>query len=305
MLSVRRPVRRPRKVRKRIPRSSDIGAHPGVVIHTVADAERVIANNLHLIREIPFDVVVHVPRSGTIPASIIATFMNKPLASVEEYCAGIIYMRRCETDKTDHVLVVDDFTRTAAQLKPAIDKIKACRPGVTITVLSMFLRANPHCAYPPDLSLLKVTGTPYYCTWFLWKTPRVREIAFDMDGVFCEDCPREDDDEGDRYLAFLDRARVKFHTPHETGWIITSRLERYRAQTVEWLRRHNIKTRNLIMGPWSSNAERAGNQASWKARQYQDCNAVLYVESHDSTSRKVAERSGKPVLSIETHRRYG
>src|SRR3546814_8724975 len=62
-------------------------------VRTLADMARIITANLHRIDRGSYDCIVGVPRSGMIPASIIATMLQMPLADVEGYGRGIVHGR--------------------------------------------------------------------------------------------------------------------------------------------------------------------------------------------------------------------
>lgn len=275
-----------------------------MMTHSLSEMDRLIVSNLHKIRALPFDVIVHLPRSGTIPASIIATYLRKPLASLEEFCAGMVSTRKCDSTATKRALLVDDSIRSGVQIEAAIQRLKECGKDeglVTLCIISVDVARN----YQPTLILHHHTDCNYVYPWFMWKTKRVKDIAFDMDGVLCRDCTKDEDDEGKKYLNFLETADPKFLTDYPLGAIITSRLEKYRPQTEQWLAKHGVSYKTLIMGPWSSNDERRGNVEKWKAQKYIASRLGLYVESSDRSAQKIAQLSGKPVWSIERMERYG
>ncbi len=65
-------------------------------VRTLADLQSAIVSNLHRLDRSQFDCVVGIPRSGMIPAAIIATLWQKPLADVRGYAAGIVNGRSGE-----------------------------------------------------------------------------------------------------------------------------------------------------------------------------------------------------------------
>lgn len=270
----------------------------------LSEMDRLIVSRLHDIRSIPFGVVVHIPRSGTIPAALIATHMARPLASVEEYRRGLVSTRKTEANvPLDRILLVDDSIRTGKQMLKNIALIKRDKPRTKIYTLSVYATRHSR-EIEPTIVLAEHDDSDYVYPWFAWKSKRIEGCAVDMDGVLCRDCTRDEDDDGERYAQFLAGAQVKFHTPHKIGAIITSRLERYRPQTEDWLARNGYQYGELIMGPWATKAERRGNVEPWKASVFRERPEWLYIESDDRAARAIAEMSGKHTWSVEMQMGY-
>lgn len=282
-----------------------------MLTRSVAQLDRLIVKNLHRIRAIPADVVVHCPRSGTIPASLIATYLYKPFCSVDEYCAGIINTRKSAYSDTDTILLVDDSIATGAQMKGFIERILAANPNAKIYTLAVYSYMGARHDFQPTLILEMHRNPDYIYSWFMWKTSRLRRCAIDMDGVLCRDVVAGEDDDGARYLNFLETAELKLkpmeYIPNAdiVGAIVTGRLEKYRPQTEAWLKKHGVRYGKLIMCPAKTNEERRTmNVAIWKASVYANPNYKLFIESNDSEARIIFERTGKPVWCIDSCRSY-
>lgn len=269
---------------------------------SLAHLEKIIVSNLHIIRKIPFDVIVHLPRSGTIPASILATYLCRPLASVQEFCAGEISTRKSEFKSLHRILLVDDSINTGTQMQAAIDEIKARRPDAVIHPFAVYSNEGGKDRRTLDAFTLHSHGPNLYMMpWFMWKTKRIIHAALDMDGVLCRDCTRNEDDEGEKYLEFLRTAEPLFKPMHPVGAIVTGRLEKYRPQTQKWLKDHGIAYKQLHMGPWKTNQQRRQvTPEFWKAEIYKNSPQTLFVESSYKQAVRIAEMSGKAVWCIET-----
>lgn len=274
-------------------------------VFTLSQLNLLLVNNLHKIQTLPFDIIVHLPRSGTIPASLLATYIRKPLASVDEYCADIIITRKSEFQSLKRILLVDDSIRTGIQMSQAIAKIKKVKPETEISILAVFSTPCKDRLVQPSLALLEHIDDNYIYPWFMWKTRKIANCAVDMDGVLCRDCTKDEDDEGANYSQFLDNAEIKFKPGFPIGWIVTSRLEKYRPQTEAWLLKHGIKYNNLIMGCWNSNRDRKGNAADWKASIYRRLPATLFIESSHKESLIIHAISDKKVWCVDTQEAFG
>src|SRR5262249_55396702 len=160
------------------------------------------------------------PRSGTIPASLIATYLVKPLASVDEWCAGICKRRKSDTKRIgSRILLVDDSLRTGKQMREAIDRINTYRPGTEVKTLAVYytddLRGDER-VLEPDIYLHAHGDSFYLFPWFMWKTNRLEHVASDLDGVLCRDATCDEDDDGPAYAKFIETAEQKFK-PHFGG----------------------------------------------------------------------------------------
>lgn len=269
---------------------------------SLAHLERVIVQNLHKIRQIPFDVVVHLPRSGTIPAALLATYLCRPLASVQEFCAGQIITRKSEFTTLNRILLVDDSIHTGGQMAEAIKMVQAARPDAIIHPLSIYSNEAGRAGRTVDVITLHNHGPHLYMMpWFMWKTKRIIHAALDMDGVLCRDCMKGEDDEGPVYINFLKTAEPLFKPMHPVGSIVTGRLEKYRPQTERWLKKHGIAYKELHMGPWKTNKQRrAATPEAYKAEVFKRSAQTLFIESCHKQAVKIAELSGKAVWCIET-----
>lgn len=277
-----------------------------MLTRSVAHMNQLIIDNLHKIKAIPFEVIIHLPRSGTIPASLLATYTDTPLASVDEFYANTLNPRQFKYKNIkdiNKVLLVDDSIRSGEQMTQNIAKLKMMYPRLTISTLAIYSTKTKR-QFQPTLFLAEHTDTEYMYPWFIWKSGRISSCAIDMDGVICRDCDKVEDDDGEKYKKFLTTAQVKFHTKKVIPFIITSRLEKYRPQTESWLNRNGFRFGQLFMGPWASKEDRKGQQAAYKAELYKRIPQQLYIESSIKEAPGIARMSGKKVWCIDNQTCY-
>lgn len=281
---------------------------------TYGEMERLIVANLHRVRALGSGVIVHLPRSGTAPAGMIATYLPAPLASVDEYCAGIVPDRKCPPFDRNLVILVDDCINRGKQASEAIARIKAVNPAARVTVVAIYDCARegvrPRNFPHPVMTFANHHGgdnSHYLYPYYLWKSPRLRHVAVDFDGVLCRDATRAEDDDGPNYARFLDEVEPKLlplaAVNPVIGAIVTARCEKYRRETERWLARHGVVYDMLHMGPWQSKQDRAGGgkAAKWKASVYKDMGSeiTLFIESSEVQAREIHALTSKPVFSIE------
>lgn len=256
------------------------------------------------------DLIVGIPRSGMLAANILATHLNLPFLGLESYIAGLDpYVGRTvrETMRVDgsvapaRVLVVDDSILSGESMVEVRTRLAEAKPDADITYCAVYAAQEDH----PEIDVwLEVVEHPRIFQWNLMRHRRLGDACFDIDGVLCHDPTDHENDDGERYDAFLISARP-LHLPGvPIKHLVTSRLEKYRGQTEEWLQANGVIYEKLWMLDLPSAEERRKRKmhAVHKARVYRKTNACLFVESEDRQAVEIADLSGRPVLSIEAQR---
>lgn len=268
-------------------------------VRTLADMQAAIVRNLHRLDRSKFDVVVGIPRSGMVPAAMIATMWQKPLSTPEAYAAGIVHGRSGRAEAPGRrVLLVDDSCNKGRAMASALAKLPK---GTKATRLAIF---GPYQVEPTSACDIwfEIVHGPRAFAWNLMKHIRLPRWGFDMDGVLCRDNEKAENDDGPRYARFIAAAEPLFLPQRPVGHIITCRLERYRNETEGWLRRHGIGFGRLHMMPFKSKAERMahGNRGGWKAGIVRELGVEMFVESSPKQAAIIAREAGVPVFCTET-----
>jgi hypothetical protein len=269
-------------------------------IRSHADMARTIATNLHRIDRTQFDCVVGIPRSGMIPAALIATHLQLPLADVRGYAAGIVSGRGglAEAGGT-RILLVDDSCNKGRAMARAVEVLRG--GAKQITRLCVY---GPYQVDPKDVIdvALEDCHGPRIFAWNMQKHIRLPRWGFDFDGVLCRDPVKAENDDGPAYERFLAEAEPLFLPQRRVGHIVTCRLERYRAATEAWLRRHGVSFEGLHMMPYATKAERmaAGNRGGWKASVIRSLEVEMFIESCPKQAAIIAREAGVPVWCTRT-----
>ncbi len=275
-----------------------------IQFRSFADMSRVIVENLHRIDRTQFDVVVGIPRSGMVPASMIALHLQLPLVDVESFAQGRTWGRSGNLGHREHrprVLLVDDSCNKGGAMARAVSRLRV-GAQMQITRLAIY---GPYQVEDPaalcDLSFETVKG-PRVFEWNMWKHKRLVRWAFDFDGVFCRDPSNHENDDGERYLHFLEHAEPLFLPQRPIGTIVTGRLEKNRKPTESYLIRHGVTHSGLVMCPHATKAERmaAGGRGAWKAEIMTNLGAEMFIESNPKQARIIASRTGRPVWCTST-----
>lgn len=272
-----------------------------ISFRSFADMNRTIVANLHRINRNDFDVVVGIPRSGMMPATVLATHLQLPLADVASFHRGQVWGRSGRLQNlAGRVLLVDDSCNKGRAMAAAVADVKA--RATKITRLAVY---GPYQVESP-LSLcdmwLEVVQGPRVFEWNMWKHKRMERWAFDFDGVFCRDPTNVENDDGPKYEQFLRTVEPVFIPQRPIGTVVTGRLEKYRELTEGWLNRHGVTFGGLVMCPHATKAERmaAGGRGQWKAEVMTQLGAEFFVESNPKQARIIASRTGRPVWCTTT-----
>ena len=280
-----------------------------------ADLAASIMKNLDAIARHGFDLVVGVPRSGMIPAHMIALYLNVNCCSFPELRVNTVIEkcgRRTIINEVTYpqdakkILVVEDSYGRGLALATLISSL----PGQIrekCTVMAVYSAVE---MLPPESPLdffFEYIPKPRLFEWNIYHHILVRKSAFDIDGVLCVDPTREENDDGEKYLFFLENARPKIIPTLPIHTLVTSRLEKYRKPTEAWLARHGIAYQRLVMLDLPSKEERkrVNIYAAHKAEVYQSDELALFFESSDWQAREIFELTGKPVFCVETNKLYG
>lgn len=270
---------------------------------TVSDLNRTIIDNLWRIpRDI--DVVVGVPRSGMLVANLLSLYLNRPLTDLDGLASGRCMVAGKRVGSAPlapprKALIVDDSVNSGGSIAEAREKLAAWSSKGEAVFLAAYV--TPEGAASVDL-YLEIVPNPRFFQWNLLNHGLLRWCCVDIDGVLCRDPTEQENDDGEKYLEFLSTVPSKFTPRYKIGWLVTCRLERYRAQTERWLAANGIEFEQLIMMNCATKAERlaSGSHGSFKARVYRDAGAMLFIESSRHQASEISKLSGKPVICIDT-----
>lgn len=286
-----------------------------VTLYTLQDAERIIARGLHKLRH--FETIIGVPRSGAIFAAFIATQLGVSLADVDTAARSskVLKHGHAERGNFGRMLLVEDVVNSGKSLADAFavmapagikrDQVTTCsiwtNPGTKPGAVDIDL-GGPHAA-------------AYLFSWQAWHSARWPNWATDMDGVLCEDWHGGTEDEYRAWTTavcgrWLPRPRRAEKWP--IGAIITSRPEGVRAQTHDWLTRHGITYRKLIMAPGQTQADVIRNlkasglsRGEWKAREAAKLGAFeLFIESDPKQAAIISRSFPHLVWCTDEQQRY-
>ena len=305
----RRATARPQRVSRLVTRPANRGKHP-FAYRDLGTPEFITTSQLMddakaLASMLPADTsrIVGVSRSGLCAATMVAMLLHRPLSIVRQTQGDMIDAGngwRLSGNNKDHgrVVVIDDTTLTGNSFDRVLPIVRKTYPDC----LSAAIYVNPGARFKPDFYVRELAW-PHFLEWNVFNSIITPQMAVDFDGILCHDCSRGDDDDGERYLRFLAETKPRYLIRKVSiPLVVTARLEKYRPQTMEWLRRHGVSVGKLVMGPWANNAERAkADIAAYKAEHFREfisrrhrIKPPVFVES----DRRQAERIAKLAHGI-------
>ncbi len=274
-----------------------------------SDLDTCITQNLWKIPP-DVDLIVGVPRSGLLAANAIALHLNLPLTDLDGFLQNRVLSGGTRLSHRNpsnivgarRILVVDDSIASGSEMTRTKAKMQASEHKDRVLYLAVY--ALEESAKSVDIHF-EICSSPRVFAWNLMHRHFLAEACVDIDGVLCQDPTEEENDDGACYRKFLTEARILLRPTYEIGTLVTSRLEKYRAETEAWLKKHSIPYKELVMWDLPDKAARvaSGGHADFKAAVFRSKTASsFFIESSAHQAQRIADLSCKPVICIETQR---
>lgn len=268
----------------------------------ISDLNQIILKRLSIIPR-DFDLIVGIPRSGMLPANLLALYLNKPYTDIHSFLNGHIYKAGARSQFFDikdfkKILVVDDSIASGSAIEKCKESLKDLSANFSISYCAIYV-------IPGKEKLVdyyfEIVPLPRYFQWNILNHTTLEKACFDIDGVLCVDPTEEQNDDGKKYMDFLLNAPPLFIPGSKIGTIVTSRLEKYRKETEKWLEDNHVKYNQLVMLdlPNKEARQKANSHAGHKAKTYQSNSYVLFIESSKSQAIEINRITKKPVLCTE------
>lgn len=272
---------------------------------TIAELSDMIRKNLWKIPH-DIDLVVGIPRSGMLPATMIALLLNIRLTDIDSfvkyggcYSNGLSRNEYVKKGEIKKILIVDDSIHSGNSLSDAKKKLERIQKEYEFTFCTPI--ANSNGATMVDIYFDIIDDYRVF-EWNIFHHTVLSNACVDIDGVLCLD-PVEDDD-GEKYRSFIQTATPLFIPTCKINTLISCRLEKYRSLTEDWLVKNNILYNQLIMLNFPDKDTRIAwnKHGEYKGEYYkQHTECMLFIESSLYQAEIVAKISNKPVYCVETN----
>lgn len=257
--------------------------------------------------------IVGIARSGLFAATLMATTLNLPLFEL----SGQNKLRAVGSGSrtnglTRHnrgpLFVVDDSVYGGHAMNNAKRALRY--EGFEFLFAAVYVQ--PHVKHVVNY-YSRLLPSPHLFEWNIFNNgivhgnasdPVLRGgVGFDIDGVICEECPVSDLDTN-AYRMWLKRAMPR-SIPRLTDVpvLATGRIELFREETMEWMRRWNVRPRHLEMFQAESNSDPKRTSravAEHKAEQVKRHGLSLFIESDEYQARVINQIARKPVVCTST-----
>jgi orotate phosphoribosyltransferase len=252
------------------------------------------------------DLVAGIPRSGLLAANLICLHLDVPMVDIDGLCerrtfdTGSRYEHSDSLDDVDSVLVVDDSVLTGGQMSATRERLAKHDFPFDITYAAAYISPGGHKHVD---RWAEVVASPRIFEWNILHHSKLGDFCVDIDGVLCRDPLSEENDDGDNYREFLATVEPNFVPKQRIGWLVTSRLEKYRPETEQWLDEHGIEYDNLVMMdlPDMETRQKRGNYGQYKAAAYDSTDADLFIESDPRQAAEICRQANRPVYCYETN----
>lgn len=252
------------------------------------------------------DVIVGVPRSGLTPSCLLSLYLNKPLSTPELISEGKFLSTGSRLSDSKELalpvhelrlLVVDDSILGGSQLLKTKELLSHCEAK----------KIEYYCVYATSSTqhlvdyFSEIVENPRLFEWNITNHYFLNNACVDIDGVLCADPSIKQNDDGPKYRQFLLNAPLLIKPKFNIHSLVTSRLEKYRGETVQWLENNEIEYTNLIMSSFKTADERkkANSHGELKAEAYLNSDNILFIESDIDQARKIFEITKKPVFCVD------
>ena len=261
---------------------------------------------------VPSDItaIAGVARSGLSPATMLSMYLHLPLLAIRQTLNDVIEAGNgWRLGGSSHirpqgkVLIVDDTCMTGNSFRQVLPIMRGW------DAMTAAFYCIPAVSLKPDMWQAELQW-PHMLEWNIFNSVLSPNMALDFDGILCHDPERWQDDDGENYRQFILNAKP-LYLPRKAPvpLIVTARIERYRAETMEWLTRHRIRVNQLIMHPAHSTRERErDNVAAYKARHFAAWAKVhrprpaplMFVESDPRQAERIFHLTGHMTVCPAT-----
>lgn len=255
-------------------------------------------DTLELVKRLsrPVVAVYGVPRSGMLPASIIASILHIPLGTVGDKGLKLLPSgnRKQHIPKEGIIthLVVDDSLSSGSAMNLVKERIKQ-GSALYGAVYIQEGRERFIDVYGRVLPENRVFA------WNVLNSAFLSHCCVDIDGVVCLDPVGTSEDQ---YRQFIEHATPLSCPLYPVGAFVSGRSKDYEQGTAQWLKKQGIEYKELVLHPGKRG--QIDDAATFKARFYKSSHYELFIESHASLAQEIATLSGKPVLAVDNMTLY-
>ena len=261
------------------------------------------------------ELIIGVPRSGMIPATLISEYMNIPVMSLDMFKDNVDpivpyggsrlgEVKQLHVSDLKNIVVIDDSCATGKAITETKELLSECLSRAQSVLYGCVYATSQATAYVDFY--FEIVEKLRVFEWNIMNHYLLSLCCLDLDGVLCIDPTSEQNDDGVLYRDFIINAVPLFIPRFKIGAIVTSRLEKYRELTEAWLEKNNIQYEHLFMldFPDAESRRKAGVHSIYKAEVYSKLNAIMFIESEPWQAKYINEKTDKPVYCVGDNKMY-
>lgn len=279
---------------------------PSINYRTIAQMNDVIRAYLPKLPWIP-EVICGIHKSGMLAASLFSAHLNVPVLPFRALQANTTWVyagaRSFIPSEEQHtylaasrkILVVEDAATTG-------DTIRAEQRSLDLEQLPshklfyvVVYGTKPKFGEVHDV--IEVVEQKRLFEWN-WNNHTILKLsAVAMEGLLCH--PPEPGLSTPEYVDYVKNAKPFILPRKGVGVIVSGRSEKFRQDTVQWLKRHGVKFGNLVMP--TANIGEPQNALTFKKLQYSKLtDMAMFVEPDHEAAMLIHGFTNRPVLSVST-----
>ncbi len=275
-----------------------------ITYRSISDMNECIIRNLHKFPH-DADLIVGVPRSGMLPANLLALYLHKPFTDIDSFIEGRVYSSGSRSDffqlnNSKKVIIIDDSYKSGDAYTKVQEKLKSLQHPEKYSITYGVVYTSTPGTKIVDYWCEVIDSDRCFQWNLLHHKSIIKNSCFDIDGVLCPNPPVDDD--GPQYLKYIKSAPALYIPSVEIDTLVSCRLEKYRAETEKWLKAHNVHYKHLFMLDLPNKSERIkwGKHGEYKAEIYKKSGNILFIESSLAEARVIKQIAHKDVFCTET-----
>jgi uncharacterized HAD superfamily protein len=197
------------------------------------------------------------------------------------------------------IILVDDSINSGQTMRKSVDVVSARIGEKPVTV----------CAYACDATKSLVdfyyesVPFPRVWEWNVFHHILLRVAGCDIDGVICPEPHTDEQSDPAGYVREIESAPYIRRITYKVRAFVTSRLEKHRASTENWLRSHGVRYDELVMSRHADVESRRAfsDHAKQKAQAIVSRGLQMFIESSSEQAQAISLFARVPVLCTDTN----
>jgi hypoxanthine phosphoribosyltransferase len=247
------------------------------------------------IRSFPtdFDVIIGIPRSGMIVASMIACRLGRPLTTPDLYCEGKWWASQLiKPTSFRRALLVDDSVNAGMAIARARATLAQGPSNVKVTTAAVVAHRR-EARELVDLHY-RLLLHPTIFEWNLLHMKAMNVLSVSLEGVLCDRLPQGVSLASEGFAHWAAETRCLQVPSYEIDFVISMRGEQLRDVTQRWLARHGVRYRELLLVD-AANKDASDRKVALLRERHPD----MHFEDTRAESEKIWQATGIPTICFD------